>query len=82
MRTPDEIAAVRDLPIRITAELGRKAMTVAQVLEIEAGSLVRMNRSADENIDVLAGGVLLASGEIIAVEDTVAVRITDFTGDK
>jgi flagellar motor switch protein FliN/FliY len=78
----ESIAAVRDVPIRITAELDRKAMTVAEILNLEAGSVVRMLRSADENIDILAGGAMLASGEIVAIEDAVAVRITEFPGDK
>ena len=82
MSALDGVGALREMPIRLVAELGRRQMTVSQILEIVPGSVVRMNRSADENVDVLAGGVVLATGEIVAVENTVAIRITDFASEE
>ena len=53
-------------------------MTVEEILSLEPGSVVKLPRSAGENIDVLVGGTLVGSGEIVIIEDTVGVRITDF----
>jgi len=74
----DQIGHLADVAIEVEVELDRKQLTVRQVLELEAGSVLKMTRSAGENIDVLIGGSLVGFGEIVLVEDTVAVRITDF----
>ena len=78
-RSPmDQIGHLADVAIEVEVELDRKQLTVREVLELEAGSVLKMTRSAGENIDVLIGGSLVGFGEIVLVEDTVAVRITDF----
>jgi flagellar motor switch protein FliN/FliY len=82
MTTLEHIATVLDIPVQIETELDRKIMTVRQLLELEKGCIVKMMRSAGENIDVLAGGALLGYGEIVIIEDTVGVRITDFISEE
>jgi flagellar motor switch protein FliN len=82
MTTLEQIAPVGDIPVQIETELDRKIMTVRQLLELDKGCVVKMMRSAGENIDVLAGGALLAYGEIVIIEDTVGVRITDFISEE
>jgi len=78
-RTPmEQIGHLGDVAIEVEVELDRKQLTVREVLELEAGTVLKMTRSAGENIDVLIGGSLVGFGEIVLVEDTVAVRITDF----
>ena len=74
----DQIGHLGDVAIEVEVELDRKHLTVREVLELEAGTVLKMTRSAGENIDVLIGGSLVGFGEIVLVEDTVAVRITDF----
>ena len=74
----DQIGHLGDVAIDVEVELDRKNLTVREVLELEAGNVLKMTRSAGENIDVLIGGSLIGFGEIVLVEDTVAVRITDF----
>jgi flagellar motor switch protein FliN len=78
MSSLERIARYADVPIDIDVELDRRVLTVRDLLDLEAGSVIKLNRSAGENIDVLAGGTLLAFGEIVIVEDTIGVRITDF----
>lgn len=73
-----EIAALADIPIQVEVELGRRIMTIAQILELGPDSVIRMQRSAGDNIDILVGGALLGCGEIVIIEDAVGVRITDF----
>jgi flagellar motor switch protein FliN/FliY len=74
----EHIAHFADVPIDIDIELGRKVMTVREILALTTGSVIKMARSAGENIDLLAGGTLFASGEIVIIEECFGVRITDF----
>jgi len=78
MLTQEEIAPLADVPLDIEVELDRRIMTIGSILELEAGSVIRMTRSAGENIDLLIGGVVVGFGEIVIIEDTMGVRITDF----
>ena len=74
----DEIGHLYDIPIDIDVELDRKQMTVRDILSLGPGSIIKMLRSAGENIDIYVGGTMLGSGEIVIIEETVGVRITDF----
>ena len=75
----EQIAALADVPIGIEIELGRRIMTIAQLLDLGPGSVIRMARSAGDNIDIWVGGTLIGYGEIVIIEDTVGVRLTDFS---
>ena len=74
----EEIAHLADVQVDVEVELGRKVMTIAEILQLEIDSVLRMPRSAGENIDIRVGGALIGFGEIVIIEDTVGVRITDF----
>jgi flagellar motor switch protein FliN/FliY len=74
----EEIAFYADVPMPVELVLDRMEMTVAQLLELEEGSLVRLTRSAGENIDVYVGEALLAYGEVVVIESAIGVRLTDF----
>lgn len=78
MSVLDQIAHFGSIPIEIEVQLGSQQMTVEQVLSLSAGSVIRISRSAGENIDILAGGHLMGSGEIVIIEERFGVRITDF----
>lgn len=74
-----EIADLTDVTVDVEVELGRRIMTIAQILQLAQDSVIRMGRSAGDNIDILVGGTLIGYGEIVIIEDAVGVRITDFT---
>ena len=74
-----EIADLADVPVEVEVELGRKVMTIGQILELGPDSVIRMGRSAGDNIDILVGGTVVGYGEIVIIEDAVGVRITDFS---
>jgi flagellar motor switch protein FliN/FliY len=78
MSSLQEIADFADVPIEVEVQLGRRIMTIAQILELGPDSVVRMGRSAGDNMDILVGGSLIGYGEIVIIEDSVGVRITDF----
>jgi flagellar motor switch protein FliN/FliY len=81
MTTLEEIAHLVDIRMDVDVELDRTTMTVKTLLALEPGSVIAMRRSAGENIDILIGGAPIGNGEIVIIEDTVAVRITDFRED-
>lgn len=77
--TPTEVIShLADIPVDVDVELDHRIMTIREILALEAGSVVKMRRSAGENIDILIGRTLVAFGEIVIIEDSVGVRITDF----
>jgi flagellar motor switch protein FliN/FliY len=78
MSSLEEIADFADVPVEVEVELGRRIMTIAQILELGPQSVIRMARSAGDNMDILVGGSLIGYGEIVIIEDSVGVRITDF----
>ena len=82
MSPVQQIAEIADVPLDVGVELGRRVMTIAQILEIGLESVIRMARSAGDNIDILVGGTLVGYGEIVIIEDTVGVRITDFSQEE
>ncbi len=81
MTVLEQTAHVANVPIDLEAELGRRTMTLRSILELRQGSVIRLPRSAGENIDILAGGHLLGSGEIVIIEERFGIRITDFRED-
>ena len=78
----DEIAHFADMPMDVEVELGRKTMAIRDILGLDVESVIRMPRSAGENIDILVGGALIGFGEIVIIEDAVGVRITDFSHEE
>ena len=78
----DEIAHLADVPIDVAVELDRKVMSIAQIMQLEEDSVIRMTRSAGDNIDIIVGGTLVGYGEIVIIEDAVGVRITDFVAEE
>jgi flagellar motor switch protein FliN len=78
MTPQEEIAPLGEVPVEIEVELDRRVMTAREVLDLETGTVIPTVRSAGENIDIYIGGVLCGSGEIVVIESTLGVRITDF----
>ncbi|MGA2038457.1 MAG: FliM/FliN family flagellar motor switch protein [Bryobacteraceae bacterium] len=81
MNPQEEVAPLGDIPVEIEIELDRRIMTAREILRLEQGSVIETVRSAGENIDIYIGGVLCGSGEIVVIESTLGVRITDFRDD-
>ena len=81
--TPVEaISHFADIPIDVEVELDRKPMTLGEILDLNAGSVVKLTRSAGENLDLLISGTLVGYGEIVIIEDAMGVRITGFRGEE
>ena len=78
MNTTQEMAMYLDVPLDVDVELDRRVLTVRQIIDLEPDSIIRMNRSAGENLDVRIGGALVGFGEIVVSETTTGIRLTDF----
>ena len=77
-----DIAYLLDVPVHVDVELDRRLMSVREVLDLEVNSVLKLNRSAGENLDIRLGGALIGCGEIVVAESITGVRITDFQGDE
>jgi flagellar motor switch protein FliN/FliY len=77
----EDITHFNDIPLKVDVELDRKTLTVLDLLNLDVGSVIKMTRSAGENIDIHIGGALVGFGEIVIIEDMMGVRITDFNGE-
>ena len=78
----EEIAHLQDTRIGLEVELDRKTMCLRDLLRLEEGAVLRMDRSAGENIDILVDGTVIGFGEIVIIEDAMGIRVTDFRNDE
>lgn len=74
----EEVALIHDVPLEVGVELDRRYLKIRDILDLQEGSIIEMSRSAGENIDIYIGKKLVAFGEIVIIENTMGVRITDF----
>ncbi len=79
MTAQEQILHIADVPIEVEVQLDQRWMKLREILELSEGSILEMQRSAGENIDIYVGSKLLAFGEIVIIENIMGVRITDFS---
>ena len=68
---------VENVKIVMRAELGRRTISFPELMKLETGSILELNRATGENVDLYAEKVLLGTGEILVVESNLAVRVAD-----
>lgn len=66
-----------DVTLRVTVELGRTRMKLAQILELQHGSVVELDRLAGDPVDIFVNDRIVARGEVVVVDDKFGVRITE-----
>lgn len=71
------IELLLDVSMRVTVELGRTRMKLAQVLELQHGSVVELDRLAGDPVDIFVNDRMVARGEVVVVDDKFGVRITE-----
>jgi flagellar motor switch protein FliN/FliY len=74
---PANIDLLMDVSMRVTVELGRTRMQLSQILELQHGSVVELDRLAGDPVDVFVNDCLVARGEVVIVDDKFGVRITE-----
>ena len=67
-----------DVPVRITIQLASCNMKVKDILQLQESSIVELPKSAGENVDILVNNRLIAGGDVLELEGTTGVRLTDF----
>ncbi len=67
---------VQDISLEITVELGRTRLLIKDILDLTSGSIIELEKIAGEPVDLLANGLLIARGEVVVVEDSFGVRVT------
>jgi flagellar motor switch protein FliN/FliY len=73
---PLGLAQLLDVAVRVTVEVGRARMTLAELVQISPGSLIQLDREAHEPVDILVNGKVVARGEIVTIDESYGVRIT------
>ncbi|MDX2266597.1 MAG: FliM/FliN family flagellar motor switch protein [Bryobacter sp.] len=71
-----------EVPLCVEAILDRKTMSVQELLSLEQGTVVKLNRSAGENIDIVIGQIHAAYGEVVIIEETMGIRVTDLVAEQ
>ncbi|MCV5959626.1 flagellar motor switch protein FliN, partial [Escherichia coli] len=66
-----------DIPVTISMEVGRSQISIRNLLQLNQGSVVELDRLAGESLDVLVNGTLIAHGEVVVVNDKFGIRLTD-----
>jgi len=69
--------AILDVPVTISMEIGRTRITIRNLLQLNQGSVVELDRLAGEPMDVLVNGTLIAQGGAVVVNEKVGLRLTD-----
>ena len=72
-----EVEAIYDIPVQISAVLGRSTMQVSQLLKLGRGAVVELDRKVGEAIDIYVNNRLVARGEVVVVEDKLGVTMTE-----
>lgn len=73
----EKMELILDIPVNVTVEIGRTKMTIRNLLQLNQGGIVALDRLAGEPLDVLVNGTLVAHGEVVVVNDKFGVRLTD-----
>lgn len=78
--TDDErrkLDTILDIPVTISMEVGRTQISIRNLLQLNQGSVVELDRVAGESLDVMVNGTLIAHGEVVVVNDKFGIRLTD-----
>jgi flagellar motor switch protein FliN/FliY len=80
-KTAGDLAPVFDVPVAISAVLGRSSMSVAQLLQLTQGSVLELDRKVGEAIDIYVNNRLVARGEVVIVDERLGVTMTEIIKD-
>lgn len=74
---PENIDLIMDVPLEVTVELGRANKSIKEILDFSPGTIIELNKLAGEPVDVLVNGKLVARGEVVVIEESFGIRITE-----
>jgi len=73
----ENMEVILDIPVTISMEIGRTSISIRNLLQLNQGSVVELDRLAGEPMDVLVNGTLIAHGEVVVVNEKFGIRLTD-----
>ena len=73
----ENLALIMDVPLEISVEIGRTRKVVKDILEFTSGSLIVLDKLAGDQVDIYANGQCIAKGDVVVVDDSFGVRITE-----
>ena len=76
-RSAQDLEAVYDIPVQVSAVLGKATMQVSQLLKMGRGAVVELDRKVGEAIDIYVNNRLVARGEVVVVEDRLGITMTE-----
>ena len=77
MSSQENIGLIMDVPLEVTVELGRTTKSIADILDFAPGTIIELDRIAGEPIDVLVNGKYVAKGEVVVIEESFGIRVTE-----
>ncbi len=77
----ENIDLIKDVPLEVTVELGRTHKSIQEILDFTPGTIIELNKIAGEPIDVLVNGKYVARGEVVVIEESFGIRITEILND-
>ena len=80
-KNASDLAPVFDVPVKISAVLGRASLSVAQLLQLSQGSVLELDRKIGEAIDIYVNNRLVARGEVVVVDERLGVTMTEIIKD-
>ena len=78
--TASNMRLLADIPLRLSVEVGNTSLRLAELLELAEGSVVELDRQANDLLDILVNGTLVARGEVVTVNGRFCVRVVDVVG--
>lgn len=73
----ENIDIIRDVPLQVTVELGRTSKSIQEILDFAPGTIIELDKIAGEPIDVLVNGKFVAKGEVVVIEESFGVKVTE-----
>jgi flagellar motor switch protein FliN/FliY len=74
---PSNIGLIMDVPLEVTVELGRTKKVISEILDFTPGTIIELDRIAGEPVDVLVNGKMVARGEVVVIEESFGIRVTE-----
>ncbi len=78
--SPASIDLLKDVPLHVTAELGRTKMLVKDILRLTVGSVIELDKETGEPLDLMVNNKLIARGEVVEIDGNFGIRVTEIPG--
>lgn len=77
LQSQENIELIKDVPLEVTVELGRTSKSISEILDFAPGTIIELDKIAGEPIDILVNGKFVAKGEVVVIEESFGIRVTE-----